>query len=833
MDASYREPVSGATPIGYSVLSGYDPDQIYINGAEAHPLATWTSYSLPAGASYKDALIKLQEANKRPWGLLRARLHFSDGQLEMFERKLPNVPGSFSNVRTYDPNGVYHQLTGEKAAVSRTQLEARLKFVSDDKGHTLFPERPRPRTFAPQQLFKNCPPPVHSQCGYDFTPISHASFLLKPSDHPKGVRKVQSNFEQKPCDYRPRSYLRDGPVDSRHCHCAEVYQVGDYTQDLARQTDVVDHRNQLVHKKYTHLGSYIPNSTIVGKRNARDPRFPCASKQKSASSLPPVVPQQTTDCNRDYYAGDRYASGDDCQEAAGYDGTSENVAMYKVAPLCLSLSLSRRSIKRRPYCAGPYANREHHLHHAHLLQKKRHGGKRINNNNNKQTNEEMTWPPAASLRPLTAPPQSGDDENFDVKKKKYRQKEVENFQIFQLTSQAFFPLCFFIPPFHQWELWKKKKKKKKKKGRRYQEKTASRATRSLPGQRCVMLCPPPPFTSPFRVVCFLLSACVCAGPILLLFATLLAASQFPLPTGYAAIVKTIFFTLVNLFFRLPEQHQHQENIRTKQLGETKKEKDKKKRKLSPPIPHLPYPRIPSTPSTPLEQTTYSGALSGVESDRGKSGTIRTRLIRRKCSRSKGCAQDNSLSLVDVQQQQGARVPSSLPPCYPTNRKKKNRSAFTFPTSPYIRVPLPNSSICTSDRLHFLFTKHLALGASFGLFSFDYFSRHADRLVTFILVLSRYCFIWDSAVLSLSLSLEYLWCPSTKENKTQEVVKLSLPEPRRRIHKTTQTKKKKKRIHFCFYFTQGPLFVSPAPPHTYFVSWIQTASRTTQTHPLLC
>lgn len=292
MDASYREPVSGAMPTSYAVLSvppksemrkkGYDPDQVYINGAEAHPLAKWTSYSLPAGASYKDALLKLQEANKKPWGLLRARLHFSDGQLEMFERRNPNVPGSFSNVRTYDPNGVYHQTTGEAADKSRKRLNPRLKFLTDDLGHTLYPERPRPRTFAPQELFKNCPPPVHSQCGYDFTPISHASFLLKPSDPPKGVRPVQSNFEHKPCDYRPRSYLREGPVDSRHCHCAEVYQVGDYTQDLARQTDVVNGRNRLIHKDFTKLGTYIPNSTIIGKRNARDPRFPCLSKSQMA-----------------------------------------------------------------------------------------------------------------------------------------------------------------------------------------------------------------------------------------------------------------------------------------------------------------------------------------------------------------------------------------------------------------------------------------------------------------------------------------------------------------------------------------------------------------------
>lgn len=288
-------------PTGYSVLSvppkwemrkkGYDPDQLTFNGGEAHPLATWKSYSLPANASYKDALLKLQEVNKKPWGLLRARLHFSDGQIEMFERRHPNVPGSFSNVRTYDPNGVFNQETNDLAAKRHKELVPRLKFLTDDKGHYIGTQ-PRPRTFASQELYKNCPPPVHSQCGYDFTPMSHNSFLLRPADPPKGVRAVQSDFEKKPCDYRPRSYLREGPVDSRHCHCAEVYQVGDYTQDLARQTDVVNGRNRLVKREFTHLQTQIPNSTIIGKRNARDPRFPCISKSSQQRRAEGATQQQ-------------------------------------------------------------------------------------------------------------------------------------------------------------------------------------------------------------------------------------------------------------------------------------------------------------------------------------------------------------------------------------------------------------------------------------------------------------------------------------------------------------------------------------------------------------
>lgn len=293
MDANYREPVSGAQPVSFSILSlppksemrkkGYDTQNIFFNGTMAHPLATWKSYRLLPGASYKDALLRLQEVNKKPWGLIRARLHFSDGQVEMFERRDPSAPSSFCNVRTYDPNGVFRQVTGEGVAKSRKELQPLLEFVSDGWGHSLKPY-PHPRTFAPEELFKSCPPPVHSQCGYDFTPVSHSSFMLKPADPPKGFRNTMSGFQHRPCDYRPQAFLRPRPPATRHCHCGEVFQVGDYTLDLACQADVIDHRNRRVEKKFNSLRLLQPNSLIVGKRNARTPRFPCRNKTATGAA---------------------------------------------------------------------------------------------------------------------------------------------------------------------------------------------------------------------------------------------------------------------------------------------------------------------------------------------------------------------------------------------------------------------------------------------------------------------------------------------------------------------------------------------------------------------
>lgn len=291
MDASYREPNSGAEPTSYAILSvppkavirkkGYSPEEVCVIGSKPHPLATWTTYSLPVGSSYKDALLLMQQANKKPWGLLRARLHFSDGRIELFERRIPSSPSSFMNVGTYDPN------EGKHAIVAKQAPRPPLTSLVNENGYMLS-NKPRPSSFAPEVLYKNCPPPVHSQCGFDFTPVSYNSFLLKPSNKPKGCRNVQSNFEQRPIDFRPRAYLRDHPADSRHCHCAEVYQVGDYTQDLARQgmPEVIDGRNNYVFNQRTaKLGIPVQPSTIVGKRNARDPRFPCKGQAAGDSKV--------------------------------------------------------------------------------------------------------------------------------------------------------------------------------------------------------------------------------------------------------------------------------------------------------------------------------------------------------------------------------------------------------------------------------------------------------------------------------------------------------------------------------------------------------------------
>lgn len=289
MDAEYREPSSAAVPMSYAILSlppksemrkkGYSPDDVNFNGGLAtHPLAKWQVYSLQRGCTYKEAVMAIQKANDKPWGLVKARLNFSDGSYEQFERKDVHSMQSFRNTETYHPNGVYLDETKELSAKRRAEQLPRLRPLVDKRGHHLS-SKPIPRTFAPEVLYKNCPPPVHSQAGYDFTPISHNAFLIHPKDDPPGVRHVRSNFMHESVDYRPHSYLRTGPRDSRHCHCNEVFQVGDYTMDFAQQGETVNQRNHLVTKEFSPIGTLKSNSTIVGRRHAREPRFACSSKK--------------------------------------------------------------------------------------------------------------------------------------------------------------------------------------------------------------------------------------------------------------------------------------------------------------------------------------------------------------------------------------------------------------------------------------------------------------------------------------------------------------------------------------------------------------------------
>lgn len=274
-------------PVSYALLKlppkrelrkkGFNMADINTTSLRNHPLAKWTTHPLKRGATYRDALDAVEEANKKAWGFLKCRINFASGAFDTYARLDPNDPLTLKHTGTYDPNGVYRAATIEGAVASRVLMLPRLKSLVDDRGHHAC-AKSVPRSFAPQTLYKECPPPVLSQAGYDFTPMSHNAFLLRPADPSQGVRDLKSDYMKNSCDYRPRSYLRDevsGGVKSRHCHCSEVYQLGDYTADYASVANTVNHRNRVVVKDFTRTGTLVAKNAVVGQRHVKAPMFPC------------------------------------------------------------------------------------------------------------------------------------------------------------------------------------------------------------------------------------------------------------------------------------------------------------------------------------------------------------------------------------------------------------------------------------------------------------------------------------------------------------------------------------------------------------------------------
>ncbi|ORC84863.1 uncharacterized protein TM35_000401300 [Trypanosoma theileri] len=277
-----------------------------VSSARDHALARWTTHALPKGATYRDALDAVEDANRTQWGFLKGRIQFATGGFDTYARRNPNDAATLACVGTYDPNSVFRGVTAAAAMESRTRLLPRLRPLVNEHGHYTQSQsqsqsssaKTLPRTFAPQVLYASCPPPVLSQAGYDFTPMSHISFLLRPSEPSTGARDVRSDFvPMRSSDYRPRAYNR-GTAGGRHCHCAEVYQVGDYTMDLARDANTINQRNCTVKHSLTRTGTVKPNSTIVGRRHAKAPAFPCEHQGSAVKETTRATAMESMEADR-------------------------------------------------------------------------------------------------------------------------------------------------------------------------------------------------------------------------------------------------------------------------------------------------------------------------------------------------------------------------------------------------------------------------------------------------------------------------------------------------------------------------------------------------------
>lgn len=227
-----------------------------------HPYAKWTTHSFSKGTSLKQALSIVEQENSRNKRLIKARITFFEGVQMTLERSDFNNPGSLTCVSCYNPSAVFLSQTQQRSSASRSQLRAVIdKPLSDLEGR-IAPGLPKPKSFAPEILYRNCPPPLLSQPGYDFTPISHTSFLVRPNVKLRGVRQSCANTAPEAVHYRPRAFVRAlsandtfrsgsqlSQKESRHACCAEVSPVGKRSLDLALQAEPIDARNTLTEKK--------------------------------------------------------------------------------------------------------------------------------------------------------------------------------------------------------------------------------------------------------------------------------------------------------------------------------------------------------------------------------------------------------------------------------------------------------------------------------------------------------------------------------------------------------------------------------------------------------
>lgn len=228
-----------------------------------HPYARWVTKSFVKGTSLKDALVIVEKENAALPRLVKARINFFDGVQLTLERKNVADPSSLSCTGLYDPSGKFKETTTLRCTQSRQLLDKKLQPLADDRGR-IIATAPALPSFAPESLYRNCPPPNHEQPGYDFEPMSHTSFLVRPNVKLPGVRPGVCDTAPAAIHFRPRAFQRAQTSTRPHTLNPEVFKVGSQTLDLALQASVVDQRNKVVpHKQnFSPLGTLRSHSAL-------------------------------------------------------------------------------------------------------------------------------------------------------------------------------------------------------------------------------------------------------------------------------------------------------------------------------------------------------------------------------------------------------------------------------------------------------------------------------------------------------------------------------------------------------------------------------------------
>lgn len=238
-----------------------------------HPYAKWVTKGFVKGTTLKEALVIVEKENAARPRLAKARIVFFDGVQLTLERRNVNDPASLVCVSSYDPSGTFREVTTLRATLSRQTLEKQLRPLSDTNGRITTAAH-APSSFAPEMLYRNCPPPNHEQPGFDFQPVSHTAFLVRPNTKLPGVRPGVCDTAPQAIHFRPRAFLRAQSVEHRSTINPEVFPVGKRTLDLSLQANVIDQRNAVSpqRQQVSPLGTIRSYSSLRPQEQVSVPR---------------------------------------------------------------------------------------------------------------------------------------------------------------------------------------------------------------------------------------------------------------------------------------------------------------------------------------------------------------------------------------------------------------------------------------------------------------------------------------------------------------------------------------------------------------------------------
>jgi hypothetical protein len=267
--------IADRSPLSYSLLLlphpqalkplGVGDDKMIWGRTRDHPFAKWTTKSFVKDTTLKQALVIVGKENEDNARLLKIRLTFLDGVQMTLERTHVSDPSSLVCVSCYDPSAVYRETTQLRASQSRMTLVKQLKALSDHQGRITTPGVNPPKTFSPEVLYRDCPPPQHQQPGYNFTPMSHVSYMTRPNVKLRGVRPGVCDTAPAAIHFRPRAFMRSvtrGTVNHKFTEDPEVFNLGSRVLDLSLQAEVVDQRNILSQQQLSPLGTLRTHSSL-------------------------------------------------------------------------------------------------------------------------------------------------------------------------------------------------------------------------------------------------------------------------------------------------------------------------------------------------------------------------------------------------------------------------------------------------------------------------------------------------------------------------------------------------------------------------------------------